>query len=475
MAGSRRPVLSPEPTRKRQRRLKPLDLSDPNDYVFDLVSALVDDCCVSFASFANRKIIGRELLTCSLFPPVRQITTYDVPITVAIKSGITCSITAMYARVARWRSRKDDNTEASLAACALLDLATTASELSPIATNKSTAYELSPNATNKSTASELHPNATNNNVSPTQPSSGKAPTKKPADQLPSVTPSQSARKASNITLGKARSAAISTIPAWMDRETTTAALGKTKQRTITQTTQDNFDKKSINGYYQTRHSNAWKGGTKYYNDILRNPKLRGKRGFGARSIADRLNKTILNSPNDRKIGKSAFERAVQRGEFGVSPPKRGHKSIVPENLTKTLATHATMMQISGEGEASRPKMMATLHALVAGTKWDEAFSLDYVYRKMRTEHPEMLNPVRAKNHEDRRVDWLSYNNIIKWNDRAKQFLVEIGMAKDEPGMIREYHILILCDIILSFTNLVLISCLLIYRRRAIEHLSHSPG
>ena len=94
---------------------------------------------------------------------------------------------------------------------------------------------------------------------------------------------------------------------------------------------------------------------------------------------------------------------------------------------------------------------------------------------MRTEHPEMLNPVRAKNHEVRRVDWLSYNNIIKWNDRVKQFLVEIGMAKDEPGMIREYHILILCDTILSFTNLVLISYLLIYRRRAIEHLSHSPG
>ena len=84
--------------------------------------------------------------------------------------------------------------------------------------------------------------------------------------------------------------------------------------------------------------------------------------------------------------------------------------------------------------------MATLHALVAKTKWDQAFSLDYVYHKMRTEHPEIVNPVRAKNHEDRRVDWLSYNNIIKWNERAKQFLIEIGMAKDEPGMIREFHV-----------------------------------
>ena len=114
----------------------------------------------------------------------------------------------MYACVARWKARKDDDTDAGLAACALLDLSTIASELSPNATNKSTASELSPNATNKSTASELHPNATNN-VSPTQPFSEKA-TKKPADQLPSVTLSQSARKGSNITLEKARSAVIST-------------------------------------------------------------------------------------------------------------------------------------------------------------------------------------------------------------------------------------------------------------------------
>jgi len=73
-------------------------------------------------------------------------------------------------------------------------------------------------------------------------------------------------------------------------------------------------------------------------------------------------------------------------------------------------------------------------------KWDESFSLDYVYRKMSIDHPEMVNPVRAKNHKDRRVDWLSYNNIMKWNDGAKQFLVETGMAKDEPGMISKYHV-----------------------------------
>ena len=157
-------------------------------------------------------------------------------------------------------------------------------------------------------------------------------------------------------------------------------------------------------------------------------------------IVSSLNKSILNSPNDRKITSSAFENAVKRGEFGISPPKRSRKTIVPFNLPKSLTTHSTMMQVSGEGEASWTKLLTTLHALVANTKWDKAFSLDYVYRKMRTEHPEIVNPVWVKNHEDRRVDWLSYNNIMKWNERAKQFLIEIGMAKDEPGMIHEFHV-----------------------------------
>lgn len=47
-------------------------------------------------------------------------------------------------------------------------------------------------------------------------------------------------------------------------------------------------------------------------------------------------------------------------------------------------------------------------------------------------------PHSAKNNEDRRVDWLSYGNILAWTARAKEFLISIGMAKDEPaGIIRK--------------------------------------
>jgi len=96
-----------------------------------------------------------------------------------------------------------------------------------------------------------------------------------------------------------------------------------------------------------------------------------------------------------------------------------------------------MLQTSGEGEASGAGMKCLTEGLVAGTKWENEFSTDYVWRKTRRDHPEILIPVYAKNNEDRRVEWLSYKNIIDWTARAKQFLISIGMAKDEPGMIRE--------------------------------------
>ena len=52
------------------------------------------------------------------------------------------------------------------------------------------------------------------------------------------------------------------------------------------------------------------------------------------------------------------------------------------------------------------------------------------------DHPALINPSRAVNNEDCRIDFLMYRNIIKWNKRAKEFLVEIKMGKDERGCIR---------------------------------------
>jgi hypothetical protein len=106
-------------------------------------------------------------------------------------------------------------------------------------------------------------------------------------------------------------------------------------------------------------------------------------------------------------------------------------------LSKALSRQSAMMQIAGEGEASAKKMKALTEGLVTNTKWHGTFNKEYFWswRKTRSQHPMILNPVMAKVNEDRRVDWLSYGNIMDWTRRAKAFLISIGMAKDEPGIV----------------------------------------
>ena len=143
----------------------------------------------------------------------------------------------------------------------------------------------------------------------------------------------------------------------------------------------------------------------------------------------------LQSPGDRKIQRSVLMNAVKRGEVGVSPKKKGRPPTVPAELTMGIATHAAMMQVSGEAEASGQKMKATISALAMGTDWENKVNSEYVWRKTRSLHPDILNPVQAKDHEDRRADWLTYANINEWTDVAKKYLIELGMLFDEPGEI----------------------------------------
>jgi hypothetical protein len=129
--------------------------------------------------------------------------------------------------------------------------------------------------------------------------------------------------------------------------------------------------------------------------------------------------------------------AMEGNRIGMSPHKRGHPSIIPDLLHTALATHSSMLQVSGEGEASSSKMKTLTAGLVVGTEWENKFNIDYCWHRTCAKNPAILNPVKAKNNEDLRVEWLTYKNIMDWTDCAKDFLVSIKMAKDEPGVIRE--------------------------------------
>ena len=149
-------------------------------------------------------------------------------------------------------------------------------------------------------------------------------------------------------------------------------------------------------------------------------------------IAARINSELLNSPSDRKLSGSTLHDAVKRGDVGVSPPRWGKEKTIPEAVTKGLAVHAAMLQVSGNGEASRAKLKVAVDALTTGTKWEGTFDTEYALRAARRRHPELLNPVGAKNTDDRRMDWLTFKTITEWTDHMKSFPVGIGMLSDTP-------------------------------------------
>ena len=99
-----------------------------------------------------------------------------------------------------------------------------------------------------------------------------------------------------------------------------------------------------------------------------------------------------------------------------------------------------MLQVSAEnGEANRQKMVVASMALAHGTNHEGKYSHDYAWRATRARNPGIVNPFKAISSEDRRSEWVTYKNLNDWNDYAKKVMIEIGLAKDEPGYIREYR------------------------------------
>jgi hypothetical protein len=143
--------------------------------------------------------------------------------------------------------------------------------------------------------------------------------------------------------------------------------------------------------------------------------------MGIRSVVRRINNEMLTSLGNRKLSISTVHRAVQRGEFGISPKKIGRRSTLQPELTHGLAVHSVMMQLSGEGEMSSLKMRTLATAIMLGTPHEGKLTLAHIWKATRHNHPEYIKPKKAVDNEDRRVDWLTFKNITDWNIRAKSF------------------------------------------------------
>ena len=71
----------------------------------------------------------------------------------------------------------------------------------------------------------------------------------------------------------------------------------------------------------------------------------------------------MSSPNNKKIKKTTLTRVFNSGEVGESPKNQGRSNKTLPGFAKTCATHAIMIQLSGDAEASISQMNATIQAL----------------------------------------------------------------------------------------------------------------
>ena len=94
-----------------------------------------------------------------------------------------------------------------------------------------------------------------------------------------------------------------------------------------------------------------------------------------------------------------------------------------------------MMQAAGEDEATSAKLGHTLTAMTSGTKHDGTFNKTYALRRARRDHPEVFNPVMAKNDDDRQVEWLTYKNLNDWTDVVKKSSSNSVLSWTNPDLL----------------------------------------
>ena len=352
-----------------------------------------------------------------------QATEHGVKLTVAMRmTGSTCALSTLYGRVDRFRRRK---AEEELADMASYEIKKGRRLFEPIIAGihrERAEYALESEA----------------ELDASSPAIGSL-SDLTASLASSLSASSSSATKNPSSLDQRIESGLANFPSWMKSDVARHDMTRRPRKNLPQAHLSRLTKKRDKTYYEDRYKAAFKVAT-LAAKVSKAEK--GKRGNGVDSICQRVNDEMLTSPADRKLRPSTLHRAVQRGEFGISPLKLGRKSSLPKEFTQALAVHSVMMQVSGEGEMSSIKMRTLATAMTLGTPHEGKLTDAHIWKTTRHRHPEYIKPAQAVDNEDRRVDWLTYGNIILWMKMAKKFLLAVEMAKDEPGLIRKWGYLL---------------------------------
>ena len=155
--------------------------------------------------------------------------------------------------------------------------------------------------------------------------SGKKPPQKIINASQQITPgtktaakSKQKREQKQNARAKGLDDAMACLPGWQDRGAIEAEMTRQKQRTPAQVNRDNFLTKAEVGYRGQRYANAYKVATaalKANQDAAGSGKGTG-RGKGCRAVANKYNKELLPSPNDKQLNYETIRSAVANGDAG---------------------------------------------------------------------------------------------------------------------------------------------------------------
>ncbi len=101
-------------------------------------------------------------------------------------------------------------------------------------------------------------------------------------------------------------------------------------------------------------------------------------------------------------------------------------------LIDLLAYHVNMMQLEGYQEAKPKTIRAMIAAAILNMPFESNVTKSWIYERVRQEYPEVLNPGRVREIEERRAAWTTYPNINLWFDGIKELLIKTGLVEDKP-------------------------------------------
>lgn len=175
--------------------------------------------------------------------------------------------------------------------------------------------------------------------------------------------------------------------------------------------------------YDGRFKAAFKDAT---NLVAENSSSKGSEPV--QSICTRLN-LEYNLVGSKSLKRSTVYQAAQNGLAGTSPKKRGPAPKIPMVLLEVAATHSQVCQ-AGDGELKGKDIKRLIGASMVGTKYEGAFKVDSVWRKLRTTFPEKLQAAKKTSVEDARAQWTTFDNLNQWFDDVKKDLLRTGLVDD---------------------------------------------